>query len=172
MGGKTLNPFLFQKFKLATKTVYPNGYPVVGTLLQTDDDKKLYTNSLEALAFGLHGHGIQFNMFTHHYFMVLDMTQCCQKMQNTQTLELHEPCGFCLVGVDHRNTEPLFVQLERSQDCIEKLVKALETLAQELHQRKQTQRYFTGEAPIDPHETIDCWICETPFGEEAKALDH
>ena len=57
------------------------------------------------------------------------------------------------------NIEPLFVHHWRSQDCIEKLVKALETIARELHQRKQTHRYFTGEAPIDPDEIIDCWIC-------------
>ena len=55
LGGKTLNPFDFQKFDLATITVYRNGYPVAGTPLQTDDDEKLYLNSLEALAFGHHG---------------------------------------------------------------------------------------------------------------------
>ena len=53
-----------------------------------------------------------------------------------------------------------------------KLVKALETIAREFYQRKQSHRYFTGEAPIDPDEIIECWICEKPFGEEAKVLDH
>ena len=79
---------------------------------------------------------------------------------------------ICLVGVEHGNTEPLFVQLDRSEDCIKKLIKALETIAREFHARKQTHRYFTGTAPIDPDEIIDCWICEKPFGEEAKVLDH
>ena len=78
LGGKTLNPFHFQKFNLATITVYRNGYPVAGTPLQTDDDKKLYLNSLEALAFGHHGHGIPFSKFTDHYFMVFDMTSTQQ----------------------------------------------------------------------------------------------
>ena len=73
------------------------------------------------------------------------------------------------MDVKHGNTEPLFVQLERSQDCIEKLVKAPETIAREYNQRKQTHRYFTGETPIDQDEILDCWICEKPFGEEAKS---
>ena len=43
-------------------------------------------------------------------------------------------------------------------------------------QGKQTHRYFTGTAPIDPtapiDEIFDCWICEKLFGEESKVLDH
>ena len=104
--------------------------------------------------------------------LIKPLAQCCQESQNTETVELHQPCGFCLVGVEHGNIEPLFVQLERSEDCMEKLIKALESIAREFHARKQTHRYFTGTAPIDPDEIIDCWICEKPFGEEAKVLDH
>ena len=104
--------------------------------------------------------------------IIQPVAQCCQESQNTETTELHKPCGFCLVGVEHERKEPMFIQLERSEDCIEKLVKALETIAREFYQRKQSHRYFTGEAPIDPDEIIECWICEKPFGEEAKVLDH
>ena len=49
------------------------------------------------------------------------LAQCCQERQNTQTLalELHEPCECCLVGVEwSTETQPLFVQLERSPDCM------------------------------------------------------
>ena len=70
-----------------------------------------------------------------------------------------------LVGAEHEKKEPLFIQLERSDDCIEKLVKALETIAREFHQSKQSHRYFTGEATIDPDVIIECWICDKPFGE-------
>ena len=67
---------------------------------------------------------------------IQQLAQCCQEKQNTETFELHQPCGFCLVGVEHGNTEPLFVQLERSVDCMETLVKPLETIAREFHARK------------------------------------
>ena len=79
------------------------------------------------------------------------LAQCCQeKQKNSNCRKLHEPCGFCLVGVEHGKTEPPFVQLERSKDCMEMLVKALETIAREFHQWKQTHINFTGAAPIDP----------------------
>ena len=72
--------------------------------------------------------------------LIQPLDQCCQESQNTETTELHKTCGFCLVGVEHGNTEPLFVQLDRSEDCMEKLIKALETIAREFHARKQTHR--------------------------------
>ena len=58
LGGKTLNPFHFHKFNLARITIYRNGYHIAGTPFQTDDNKKQKLNSLEALAFGHHGHVI------------------------------------------------------------------------------------------------------------------
>ena len=78
LGSKALNPFHFRKFDLTSITVYRNGYPIAGTPLQTDDDKKLYLNSLEALAFGQHGHGIPYNKFGDHYFLVFDLTSTQQ----------------------------------------------------------------------------------------------
>ena len=66
LGSKIFNPFHFRKFGLSSITVYRNGYPIAGTPLHTDDDKKIYLNSLEALAFGHHGHGIPFSKFADH----------------------------------------------------------------------------------------------------------
>ena len=40
-GAKRLNLFHFQKFKINSITVYPKGYPVTGTPVQTENDKKL-----------------------------------------------------------------------------------------------------------------------------------
>ena len=78
LGSKDANPFHFQKFNLESITVYRNGYPIAATPLQTDDDKKLYLNSLEALAFESHGHGVPFSDFTDHYVLVFDLTSTQQ----------------------------------------------------------------------------------------------
>ena len=51
-----------------------------------------------------------------------------------------------------RKKEPMTIQLERSEDCIKKLVKALETIAREVHQRKQNQRNITEDALMDSDE--------------------
>ena len=74
LGAKRVNLFHFQKFNLNSIKVYRNGYPVAGTPLQTENDKKLYLNSLEALAFGQHGHGVPYNDYANRYNLVFDLT--------------------------------------------------------------------------------------------------
>ena len=78
LGAKTVNPFHFQKFDLQSITVYRNGYPIAGTPLQTEDDKKLYLNSLEALQFKAHGHGVPFDDYMNPYVLVFDLTSTQQ----------------------------------------------------------------------------------------------
>ena len=51
VGAKTTNPFHYQKFGLRSITVYRNGHSIAGTPLETDTDKKMYLNSMGALAF-------------------------------------------------------------------------------------------------------------------------
>ena len=78
LGAKRVNLFHFQKFNLNSITVYYNGYPVAGTPLQTENDKKLHLNSLEALAFGQHGQGVPYNAYANHYILVFDQTSTQQ----------------------------------------------------------------------------------------------
>lgn len=78
LGSKTVNPFHYQKFNLDNITVYRNGYPVAGTPLLTENDKKLYLNSLEALAFQHHGHGVPYEDYMNHYILVFDLTSTQQ----------------------------------------------------------------------------------------------
>ena len=42
LGSKLTNPFNFQKLGLNEVTLYPNGYPIAGTPLSTDDEKRVY----------------------------------------------------------------------------------------------------------------------------------
>ena len=78
MGSKTTNPFHYQKFGLRSITVYRNGHPIAGTPLETDTDKKMYLNSMAALAFHEHGHGISFEEYANHYLLVFDLTSTRQ----------------------------------------------------------------------------------------------
>ena len=78
VGAKTVNPFHYQKFGLRSITVLRNGHPIAGTPLETETDKKLYLNSLGALAFHEHGHGISYEEYANHYLMVFDLTSTQQ----------------------------------------------------------------------------------------------
>ena len=88
LGSKANNPFHYQKFNLENITVYRNGYPIAATPLQTGNDKKLYLNSPEALAFESHGHGVPFSNFPNHYVLVFDLTSIQQTSHDYLSPEL------------------------------------------------------------------------------------
>ena len=74
IGTNTENPFSFRKFGQNEITVYRNGFATAGTPMSTRDDKRLYFNSMGALAFIENGHGITLADFPRHYIMVFDLT--------------------------------------------------------------------------------------------------
>ena len=74
IGTNTANPFHYQKFGLREITIYRNGFSTAGTPMSTTDNKKLYYNSMSALAYVENGHGIPLSEFANHYIMVFDVT--------------------------------------------------------------------------------------------------
>ena len=79
LGSKRGDRFHFQKFSLNSIIFYRNSYPFAGTPLETESVKKLYLNSLEAQAFGQHGHGVPHNDYANHYILVFDLTSTQQR---------------------------------------------------------------------------------------------
>ena len=60
---------------------------------------------------------------------------------------------------------------------MEKFVEALQMIAQEIHEKKQNNRYFRDLVPERPEEAHICWICEGQFGididlEDDNVVDH
>ncbi len=51
-GSNDTNPFHYRKFDLTSITISRNGIPVQATPLSTVDNKRIYYNSLDSLAFG------------------------------------------------------------------------------------------------------------------------
>ena len=88
----------------------------------------------------------------------------------SDTLEHHEPCGFCLVAVELNNPKPVFIKVERSENCMKSFAELLQQLAKDVYGRKQQNRYFTGQAP-DCDDTV-CWLCEQSLEPSDKVLDH
>ena len=70
----TANPFRYQKFGLREITISRNGFATTGAPMSTTDNKRLYFNSMSALAFVENGHGISLSEFANHYIMVFDLT--------------------------------------------------------------------------------------------------
>ena len=74
IGTNTANPFHYQKFGLREITIYRNGFATAGTAMTTNDNKRLYYNTMSALAYVGNGHGIPLSKFANHYIMVFDLT--------------------------------------------------------------------------------------------------
>ena len=89
---------------------------------------------------------------------------------STGVIEVHQPCGFCLVVIELDNQKPAFVKIERSENCVETFVHVLEKLAREVYEKKQQHRDFRGSGPLV--DSSLCWLCEFPMAEIDKVLDH
>ena len=74
IGTNIVNPFSYQKFGLREITVFQNGFARAGTPMSTVDNKRLYYNSMRALAYVENGHGITLSEFSKHFIMVFDLT--------------------------------------------------------------------------------------------------
>ena len=74
IGTNTANLFLYQKFGLREITIYRNGFATAETTISTTDNKKLYYNSMSALAYLENGHGIPLSEFANNYIMAFDLT--------------------------------------------------------------------------------------------------
>ena len=75
------------------------------------------------------------------------MARCQNVNQSASVTEIHKPSGFCIVGIEHGNPDPVSMQLERSENCMELFVDVLQQIAQEFHQKKQSNRYFRDPVP-------------------------
>ncbi len=87
-GTNDTNPYNFQKFGLQRIIVSRNGIPIAGTPIDTVDDKRMYFDSLKALAFGKDSHGIELAQFPSHYVLVFDMTSTLEASHSNLHPEL------------------------------------------------------------------------------------
>ena len=70
------SPFAYQKFSLERVELQRgNGVPLAGTPLNTNNNTRLYYNTITALGFGKSGNGIKLEDFEdNHFFLVFDLT--------------------------------------------------------------------------------------------------
>ena len=78
LGNNRLNPFHYLKFGLKQIYIYRNGLPVADSPISTDDDKRLYFNTISDLTFIDNGHGIKLSEYPSHLLMVFDLTSTQQ----------------------------------------------------------------------------------------------
>ena len=105
------------------------------------------------------------------------LTGCQIANQSTSVTEIQKASGFCFVGIEQGNPDPVSIQLEKSENCMEKFVETLQKIAREIHEKKQNNRYFCVSVPKRPQGTQLCWICEGQLRidrdlEDDTVIDH
>ena len=122
LGSKLTNPFHYQTHDLSEVTVYRIGFPIAGTPLSTDDEKRVYMTAMEYFAFSYHGHGIPFSNYTNHFVLVLDLTSTQQASHDF----LYPELSNAAVSVERkfstalpRNAEVFLLGEKASTICID-----------------------------------------------------
>ena len=94
-----------------------------------------------------------------------------QNISGTYALEQHLPCSYCLLVIEHRNPEPIYFDIYRGPDCMERFLSKIEKLARHFFIRREFPK-FIGVARAKTIHT-NCWICNAAFeNEDEKVLDH
>ena len=88
----------------------------------------------------------------------------------SQTIELHEPCGFCVAVVELDNPKPAFMKVERSPKCMQSFAILLQQLAKDIYGKKQLHRVYHGQPP-SANDSV-CWLCEAPLSTTERVVDH
>ena len=70
LGNNRLNSFHYRKIRLEQIYIYRNGLPVADSPISTDDDKRLYFNTISDLAYIDNGHGNKLSEYPSHFRMV------------------------------------------------------------------------------------------------------
>ena len=90
--------------------------------------------------------------------------------RSSVTIERHEPCGFCLVVIEHNKPEPVSFKLERSSKCRQRVVENLQKPAKDIYERKkQLHRKY---AALPQFPSNQCWMCEKDLAGSEIVLDH
>ena len=75
LGNKLQNPFYLRTFDFKKIYIYQNGKPFADSPISTNDDKRLYFNTISDLAYVDNGHGISLTDYPNHFIMVFLLDQ-------------------------------------------------------------------------------------------------
>ena len=109
LGTNRTNTFHYQKFQLNEIIVNRNGLPIVGTLVSTTDNKRIYYNTLEALDFVFNNSpGISLANYHNHYIRAFDL----KSTQEASHDFIHPELTNCTISVELKFDAPLGENVE------------------------------------------------------------
>ena len=95
------------------------------------------------------------------------------RKSSTQTIEIHQPCGYALAVIEFGKKDLLKFELKRGPNVMEELISSLESLARQIYVEKRKYYTFTGITDQEREDATICWICENDFSDNDQVvLDH
>ena len=82
-GSMDTNPFLYHKYDMKRiKIIRGNGFPIAGTPVDTENNVRIYHNSLTALGFKNGGNKISLKDFANNFIVIFDLTSSQEASKN------------------------------------------------------------------------------------------
>ena len=95
------------------------------------------------------------------------------RKSSTQTIEIHQPCGYALAVIKFGKKDLLKFELKRGPNVMEELISSLEALARQIYVEKRKYYTLTGITDQEREDATICWICENDFSDNDQVvLDH
>ena len=95
------------------------------------------------------------------------------RKSSTQTIEIHQPCGYALAVIDFGKKDLLKFELKRGPNVMEELIGSLESLARQIYVEKRKYYTFIEIKDQKREDATVCWICENDFSDNDQVvLDH
>ncbi len=129
-----------------------NSHDVATIVKPTEEKKKLVFSNYQARWF------VPLVIYFDFESILKPVSTCSNSLtrSGTDTIELHNPPGLAFCVVEHGNPKPIVFKVERSQTCIQKFIKTIHQLANDIYGRKRQHRTFEGTVEEISDE---CWLC-------------
>ena len=89
---------------------------------------------------------------------------------STQTIEIHQPCGYALAVIEFAENYLLKFELKRGPNVMEELISSLESLARQIYVEKRKYYTFIGITDQEREDFANCSICENDFSDTDQVV--
>ena len=100
----------------------------------------------------------------------------CPANPDSSSIEVTEqriPYGFALTLIENGFSTPKEFVIDSSENCMKNFIKKLHEMTREVYFARGQFPVYLGQKVPNRSGTIECWICEEPFGpKHTKVLDH
>ena len=110
---------------------------------------------------------------TESYLVPIATAQPSPSTSYTVAIKKHEPRDYAIAALEHGKATPVYIELNRGDNCLNEFVKSFHILARDIYNQKRAfYGPYRGLVPAR-EKNARCWICENEINDESElVLDH